>query len=352
LPGFRTYIQTGIVLEVNASPAINPVLEVGQVSEQVEVQANATLVETRNVGVGSVVENARILELPLNGRALIELVALAGAATPAPTLDGTGGRDPCSKGNISVAGGMNAGLNYSLDGAYHNNPFDAGYMSMPFPDAMQEFKVETGASGAQNGMKSSGSVSMVTKSGTNQFHGDLFEFVRNGKFNARNSFATKRDSIKRNQFGGTLGGPVLANKLFFFGAYQGTTLRQDSADNTAFVPTAAMRAGDFTGIASPACNAGRQITLGAPFVNNQISPTLFSPAAVKFASKLPTPLDACGRVIYGIPNREDGRMAIGRLDYQLNASHSIFGRYLLDWIEHPAPYNLNKSLLISGSVAN
>ena len=184
LPGFRTFVQTGIVLQVGSSPAVNPVLEVGQVTEQVEVQANAALVETRQAGVGSVVENARILELPLNGRALIELVALSGAATPAPTLDGTGGRDPFSKGNISVAGGMNAGLNYALDGAYHNNPFDAGYMSMPFPDAMQEFKVETGASGAQNGMKSSGSVSMVTKSGTNQFHGDLFEFVRNGKFNA------------------------------------------------------------------------------------------------------------------------------------------------------------------------
>src|SRR5437762_3708592 len=141
LPGFRTFVQTGIVLQVGSSPSINPVLAVGQVTEQVEVQANAALVETRNAGVGSVVENARILELPLNGRALIELVALAGAATPAPTLDGTGGRDPFSKGNISVAGGMNAGLNYALDGAYHNNPFDAGYMSMPFPDAMQEFKV-------------------------------------------------------------------------------------------------------------------------------------------------------------------------------------------------------------------
>jgi hypothetical protein len=352
LPGFRTFVQTGIVLQVGSSPAVNPVLEVGQVTEQVEVQANAAMVETRSAGIGSVVENARILELPLNGRALIELVALSGGATPAPTLDGTGGRDPFSKGNISVAGGMNAGLNYSLDGANHNNPFDAGYLSMPFPDAMQEFKVESGASGAQNGLKSSGSVSMVTKSGTNGFHGDLFEFVRNGKFNARNSFAGERDSIKRNQFGGTLGGPVLANKMFFFAGYQGTTLRQDAADKTGFVPTAAMRAGDFTAITSPACNAGRQITLRAPFVNNRIDPARFSPAAVKFASKLPAPLDACGRLIYGIPNREDGHMAIGRIDYQVSSSHSIFGRYLFDWIKHPAPYNLNKSLLITGSVAN
>ena len=118
-------------------------------------------------------------------------------------------------------------MGYTLDGAYHNNPHDNGYMSTPFPDALQEFKVETSATGAQNGMKSAGSVSLVTKSGTNQFHGDLFEFVRNGMFNSRNAFATKRDTIKRNQFGGTVGGPITRNKLFFFGGYQGTTIRQD-----------------------------------------------------------------------------------------------------------------------------
>src|SRR5438034_8083938 len=94
LPGFRTYAQTGIVLQVNASPVINPVLEVGQVTEQVQVEANAALVETRSSGIGQVVENARILDLPLNGRAMIDLVALSGASTPAPILDGTGGRDP------------------------------------------------------------------------------------------------------------------------------------------------------------------------------------------------------------------------------------------------------------------
>src|SRR5438094_5144116 len=109
---------------------------------------------------------------------------------------------------------------------------------MPFPDAMQEFKVETSATSAQNGVKSSGSVSLVTKSGTNAFHGNLFEFVRNGKFNARNAFATKRDTIKRNQYGGTVGGPILKSKLFFFAGYQGTTIRQDPSDTISFVPTA------------------------------------------------------------------------------------------------------------------
>ena len=137
-------------------------------TEQVQVEANAALVETRSAGVGAVVENARILELPLNGRVVIDLVALSGAATPAPTSFRRGRPRSIRKGNFSVAGGMHTGVSYTLDGAYHMNPYTNGYMSLPFPDALQEFKVETGATGAQTGMKSSGSVSLVTKSGTNR----------------------------------------------------------------------------------------------------------------------------------------------------------------------------------------
>src|SRR5207244_4451247 len=269
LPGFRTFAQSGIVLQVNSSPVVNPVLEVGQVTEQVEVQANAALVETRTAGIGAVVENARLMDLPLNGRAVVELIALIGAATPAPLNNGSS-RDHFAQASFSVAGGLNNGLNYTLDGATHNNPQDNGYLSLPFPDALQEFKLETSGTGAQTGMKSAGTVSLVTKSGTNAFHGDLFEFVRNGKFNARNSFATRRDTIKRNQFGGTLGGAINKNKLFFFAGYQGTALRQDHEDTISFVPTAAILAGDFTAFASPACNGGRQMTLRAPFANNRI----------------------------------------------------------------------------------
>src|SRR4029453_2316427 len=117
LPGFRTFVQNGIVLQVNTSPLINPVLEVGQVSEQVEVQANAALVETRSAGVGQVVENARILELPLNGRQVVDLIPLIGAAAPAPLVDG-GARNPFATASFSVAGGQNASVAYTLDGAF------------------------------------------------------------------------------------------------------------------------------------------------------------------------------------------------------------------------------------------
>src|SRR5437762_2509220 len=145
---------------------------------------------------------------------------------------------------ISVAGGLSTGTVYILDGAMHNDIYSNYNLPLPFPDALQEFKVETSALSAQYGMYSGASVHSVTKSGTNQFHGDLFEFVRNDLFNARNYFATKHSTLKRNQFGGTLGGPIKKNKLFFFGGYQGTTVRQDPADNKSFVPTAAMLAGD------------------------------------------------------------------------------------------------------------
>src|SRR6266571_3018570 len=135
LPGFRSFVQTGIVLQVNANPVINPVLQVGQVTEQVELQANAALVETRNVGIGQVVENARLLELPLNGRAVVELIGLAGGANPAPLMTG-GTRDPWAQASFSVAGALNTGLTYTLDGAGHNNPQDNGYTAIPFPDAL------------------------------------------------------------------------------------------------------------------------------------------------------------------------------------------------------------------------
>ena len=150
LPGFRTYAQMGIVLQVESNPVINVTMEVGQVAETIEVQANAALVETRSTSIGQVVENTRILELPLNGRQAVELIGLAGAAAPAPATDAQS-RDPFNKVAFSVAGGLNTGVSFTLDGAFHMNPQGNGYMSTPFPDALQEFKVETSASAAASG---------------------------------------------------------------------------------------------------------------------------------------------------------------------------------------------------------
>src|SRR5687768_6075142 len=171
---------------------------------------------------------------------------------------------------ISVAGGQTFGVAYTLDGAMHNNPYDNLNLPLPFPDALQEFRVETSTTNANNGMHSGAAVNAVTKSGTNVFHGDLFEFFRDHRFNATNAFARigpdgerQSDGLTRNQFGGTFGGPIQTDRLFFFGAYQGTRQDETPADLFAFVPTPAMLAGDFSGIASAACNVGGAVSLRA-----------------------------------------------------------------------------------------
>ena len=252
LPGFRTFVQTGMVLQVNTAPVLNPVLEVGQVSEQVEVQANAALVETRASGVGQVMEQQRIMEMPLNGRNLTDLITATGAAVQTQS---SSGRLFNGIPSISIGGGVPFGTDYSLDGANHMNFLLGATMPLPFPDATQEFKVESSGVSAQRG--NSSAVAVVTKSGTNEFHGDLFEFLRNDLFNATQYFAAVgadgnkvHSSLKRNQFGGTVGGPIAKNKLFFFGGFQDTILRQDPSNTEGFIATPAMLAGDWTAFTS------------------------------------------------------------------------------------------------------
>jgi len=173
---------------VNGNPAINIVMEIGQVTESVEVQANAAQVETRSTAVGTVIENARILELPLNGRQVTDLITLAGGAVQNGNSDNKGWQGMAL---VSVAGGQDFGVGYTLDGAMHSDVQEGNALPLPFPDALQEFKVENSGSNANSGMRSGGNVSAVTKSGTNELHGDLFEFVRNYDFNARNFFCLK-----------------------------------------------------------------------------------------------------------------------------------------------------------------
>jgi hypothetical protein len=342
LPGFRTYVQTGIVLQVNSNPVINAVLAVGEVTEQIAVEANAALVETRNVGVGNVIETERILELPLNGRNAAELVVLSGAAVQTGTS--TNYSNLRGGVSISVAGGPSFGTTYLLDGAIHNNPYDSNNLPLPFPDALQEFKVETGGLSAQNGLHSGAAVNAVTRSGSNEFHGSLFEFVRNYKFNARNYFAPSRDSLKRNQFGGTIGGPIVQNRLFFFAAYQGTITRQDPSSTISYVPTAQMLAGDFTTVTSPQCRSTGQLNLRTPFQNNRINPSEFSKAALEIAARLPKVDDPCGRINWGIRTISSDSTPVGRVDYQHSDKQSIFGRVMLLPSYDPNPYNANNIL--------
>jgi len=341
--GFNAYQQNGIVLQVSTNPVINVELKIGSVSETVEVQAGAAMAETQTTAVGQVIDERRIIELPLNGRQATSLIFLAGAATTAPAGDlNTNKNYPTV--TISVSGGLPNGMSYLLDGGTHNDPFNNLNLPIPFPDALQEFKVETSALPARYGQHASAAVNTVTKSGTNQLHGDLFEFVRNYKFNARDYFATQRDSLKRNQYGGTIGGPLVHDKLFYFAGYQGTIERSNPPTTTTFVPTAQMLAGDFTTFASAACQ-GTAKTLSAPFAGNKISPSQFNQSALAVLKFVPVSTDPCGKLTYGIVNNNREYQVIGRIDYNLSQKHSIYGRYFIGNYNNPVSWDGKNVLL-------
>ena len=250
-------------------------------------------------------------------------------------------------GTFSVAGGSANGVNFLLDGGDNNDAFSNVNMPIPFPDAVQEFNVQTNGLPAQYGLHPGGVVNIVTNSGTNAFHGDMFYFLRNGDLNARPkgvgcSTCTInqqpiRDSLKRNQFGGTIGGPVRKDKLFFFAGYQGTRQRSDPSNQTAYVPTAEALAGDFSVLdgakATGGClNAARTLKdpSGIPYPGNRIPVSSFDPAGLKLATiYLPTSQNPCGTLQYGYPADNPDDEMIGRINYNISTKHTFFGRYFI-----------------------
>jgi hypothetical protein len=346
LDGFNTYEQDGIVLQVQSNPTIDVTLSIGAIGESITVSANAAMVETRTTAVGQVIDNARVIEMPLNGRVATELVFLSGLATEAPPADlNTNKNYPTV--TISVAGGQANGMTYIMDGGTYNDPFNNLNLPTPNPDALQEFKVETSALPARYGHHSASAVNIVTKSGSNQLRGSAFEFLRHYALNARNALAATKDSLRRNQFGGTIGGPIRKNQLFYFGSYQGTIEKTAPTEITVFVPTQAMLNGDFTTFASAACQSRGAVTLRAPFVNNRIDPSQFSPAAMKILQYVPVSTDPCGRYQYGVPNDSTDNQAMARVDYTLNANQSLMGRYLYARYANPVTWDGKNVLQIT-----
>lgn len=343
LPGFQTYLQTGIELQVGANLVIDTALAVGQVAQTIEVIANSEVqVETRRMGISQVLENERILELPLNGRQVTDLITLSGAAVQtrsSPSYSMATGV------NISVAGGQRFGVSYTLDGAMHKNRFDDTNFPLPFPNALQEFRLSTSAQEAGTGRATGASVSSVTKSGTNQFHGDAFWFVRNAVFNAQEADAASKDQLKRNQFGGTIGGPIIQNKLFFFAGYQGTVLRQAPSSTLSIVPTPAILSGDWT--AFNQCYDPDWDD--SDFEDGTVDPARYSPAALLFSARLPAAQNACGEIRWGTGTVRDDKQPIARVDYQVNDNHSIFGRYMATLQDRQLPYDASNLLTAAGS---
>ena len=352
--GFSKYVRSGIVLQVDSNPTIDAALKVGAVTEQLRVEADAALVETHSTGVGQVVDSQRVVEMPLNGRNATQLIFLAGMAT---TASGTG--SIMSVRNyptvlVAVAGGVGGSTTYLLDGANHNDAHNNLNLPLPFPDALQEFKVETSVLPPQYGTHAAGTVNAVTKSGTNEFHGDLFEFIRNGDFNSRDFFGARRDTLKRNQFGGTVGGRMIKDKLFFFAGVQGTIQKSSPPQSIAYVPTRAEIAGDFTLAASPACNSGRQITLAPSlgFVNNQISPALLNPVASNLTKLLPVSTDPCGKITYGLVSNQTEYFGVTRIDYQKSVKQSLFARATVADLDIPSTYDGKNPVTINTAGAH
>jgi hypothetical protein len=355
--GFKDYVQTGLVLEVNNNIQINVAMQIGSASERVEVSATASMVETKETSVSAVIDERRINDLPLNNRQPTQLILTLGGAVYADSGD-TGSKTFWNGQRISIAGGQGNGTAYLLDGADANDAMSNVNMPFPFPDALEEFSVETSAVSSRFGTHPGATVNVVTKSGSNALHGDLFEYLRNGDLDARNFFAATRDTLKRNQFGGTAGGRIIKDKLFFFGGFQGTRNRSNPPQLITHIPTAAMLAGDFSTIAGPGCQSnGKGITLknptGAPFTNNMIPASALNPVAVALVSKyLPVAAaNSCGQVTFGIRATGDEDQYIGRVDYSISSKQNLFGRYFIDDWQNP-PVFTNNNLLTTTSPGN
>ncbi|HUA82560.1 MAG TPA: carboxypeptidase-like regulatory domain-containing protein [Bryobacteraceae bacterium] len=358
-PGFKDYVQSGIDLVANNNIQVNAAMQVGSATEKIEVSATASMVETKENSVASLVDQTRINELPLNGRQVTQLIYTVGAAVPADSGD-LGSKSFWNETRIAVAGGQGNGVAYLLDGGDATDPMSNAGLPPPFPDALQEFDIETSAVSSQFGTHPGATVNMVTKSGSNDFHGDAFEYLRNGDLDARNFFSTTgADTLKRNQYGGTIGGPILKDKLFFFGGFQGTENRQNPPQSITHIPTSAMLNGDFSTIASPTCtgkSSELQLYNGStsqPFPNNQIPLTMFDPVAVAMATKY-TPTSAanqCGQVTYAIPQTGDEQEWLVRADWALSNKQVAWGRYLWDHWTNP-PVLVGSNLLTSTSPGN
>jgi hypothetical protein len=353
--GFQTYIQTGLTLQVNDNVQLNIRMTVGEVTQKVEVVADTSMVQTQQNAVSQVIDGRRISELPLNGRDPTQLITISGAAVNHSDGTNTGSKSFFSSQSISIAGGLGNQTNYLLDGGDNNDSFTNVNMPFPFPDALGEFSVETSSLPARNGLHPGGLVNAVTRSGSNQWHGNLFEFIRNGDVNAQNFFAKANDSLKRNQFGGTVGGRIIRDKLFFFFGFQQSNIRQDPSSNTAFVPTAAALAGDFSALDNGPC-ATRSIkdpVTGTPLsqTNWKVNPSRFDPAAVALTKYLPITSDPCGKVSWGTPVHSNEQQYVGRGDWTISPKHNLYGRYFIDIYNLAAFFN-PKNVLVTATSGN
>lgn len=318
--GFRTVERPGIALSALQSLRVDFVLELGQVTETVTITSQAPQVDTRSTQIGMTVDDRRIKDLPLNGRNPLDLVRLVpGVQRVSTTI-----RPSFGQQNMNINGGRHFSVNYLLDGGSMSYFHRGQGLILPPPDAVQEFRVSTTGVTAEHGRGFS-VISAVTRSGTNEFHGSVWHFLRNDALDARNFFSRTVPKLRFNQFGGTIGGPIARDKSFFQFTYQGQRIREDRL-RTAFPATADERVGNFTG-ADPITNADT----GMPFPGNIVPASQIDPVA-KFMLDgwVPLPDRPNGSFVTQVSQPSDDNQYLTRVDHNLTDRHKINFRLFYD----------------------
>ena len=353
--GFKKATRSGIVLQVAQRAQVDLTLEVGAVTESVDVVGEAPLVDIASATVGKVIENRRISDLPTNGRAAFGLSLLAPnvKSGTGPTDAGFNDRGR-NVAQISINGGPNSTNSFIIDGGNNVNSYYADIAAVPTVDSIQEFKVQSGSMSAEFGNTLGGVVNVITKSGTNQLHGSLYEFLRNEKLDARNTFAVLKYPLRYNQFGGAVGGPVYIphiyngrDRTFFFFNYEAFLYRYGSSGTTT-MPIAEQRSGDFshlynaTGVLIPIydpvttrVNPSGSGYVRDRFANNVISSARLDPVAVNIMKYYPMPNRAPTNIYtntnnfyYTPKSGYDMRQETARVDHHISDKNTIFGRFM------------------------
>ncbi|MBV8893709.1 MAG: carboxypeptidase regulatory-like domain-containing protein, partial [Acidobacteria bacterium] len=252
-PGFQRSTQNAIKLDVNQKYRADFSLKVGAINEMIEVSANAAQVDTSSTQLGDVIGDKKMTMLPLNGRSYIDLLGLQAGVVPVASADAVNDRPVSGNGNsgqMSVNGQRESANSFLVNGGDVEESVNNGASVVPTLDSIQEFRLLTSSFNAEYGRFSGAIVNVVTKSGTNEFHGSAYEFLRNDAMDSHNYFDLTRGELRRNQFGGTIGMPIVKNKLFFFGDYQGTREVKGVSTGIIPVPSNLERTGDFSDLAT------------------------------------------------------------------------------------------------------
>lgn len=317
--GFRQFVSESFRLDADQNRQVTAVLDVGSTAETLTVSGAVSQVETVSGTIREVVDEKRITELPLNGRNPVQLLL-----TVPGVVDSRFNASLSKNTPMSVNGARGSQTNYLLDGGDNNDPQEGVSAIMPNPDALEEFSVLTNNFSAEYGRSAGAVVNAVTKSGTNQFHGSAYEFLRNDALDSRTFFGISKGKLRRNQYGGSFGGPLVKNRFFFFGSYEGVKQRRGGTVSNLFVPTLAERSGNF----SETAQKPKDPLTNTPFPNAMIPAARFDPATVKFFElmQVPLPNAAGGRFIYNRPENADTGQAMGRMDYSYGEKQRLSGR--------------------------